>query len=341
MGNKIRSLISIYQYAAGPASYPTITSGDRADGTPIPFSALSGLGCLQHTKTLYAVEDSFYRRNRILRIDVVARPATITGEITIMDTNNLLPLQPDAVEPCTSVLNGCAPKRNPDGTINTDMEGIAVMPDGTFLVAVEGSGTVGDESRPLRTHSVLLHVTANGTLNEVIFLPAEVNAIQRRFGFEGVAYDKGTGKAVVAFQRAWGGEAEPRLGIYDWSGKTWEFVYYPLDEATSQNGGWVGLSDITPLGEMRFAVLERDNQGGPDAAIKKVYTIDLLAAVVGKTVVKEELKDLVPLLASTGGVIYEKVEGLAFCGGVYYIVNDNDGVDDNSGEQQLFSFPLL
>merc|ERR1712060_513459 len=338
MGNKIRSLISIYQYAAGPASYPTITSGDRADGTPIPFSALSGLGCLQHTKTLYAVEDSFYRRNRILRIDVVARPATITGEITIMDTNNLLPLQSDAVEPCTSVPNGCAPKRNPDGTINTDMEGIAVMPDGTFLVAVEGSGTVGDESRPLRTHSVLLHVTATGTLVEVIFLPDEVNAIQLRFGFEGVAYDEGEGKAVVVFQRAWGDEANPRLGVYDWATKTWEFVFYPLDAPASQNGGWVGLSDITPLGGMQFAVLERDNQGGPDAAIKKVYTISLSAIAAGDTLTKTERKDLVPFLAQTAGLTYEKVEGLAFCGGIFYVVNDNDGVDDNSGEQQLLSF---
>jgi hypothetical protein len=41
---KLRSSISIYQFSENtPPSYPTLVSVDRADGTPIPFSALSGL----------------------------------------------------------------------------------------------------------------------------------------------------------------------------------------------------------------------------------------------------------------------------------------------------------
>ncbi len=39
--------------------------------------------------------------------------------------------------------------------------------------------------------------------------------------------------------------------------------------------GWVGLSDITALGGGDFLIVERDNQGGPDAAIKKIYGISL------------------------------------------------------------------
>ena len=57
---------------------------------------------------------------------------------------------------------------------------------------------------------------------------------------------------------------------------SWRINWYPLDprEAIS---GWVGLSEIVSVGEDRFWVLERDNQGGPFARIKRIYEIDLAA----------------------------------------------------------------
>ena len=85
----------------------------------------------------------------------------------------------------------------------------------------------------------------DGTIVDVVTLPEEVNGIQLRFGFEGVAY--ANGKLVVAFQRAWGDEANPRIGIYDILSEDWNFVFYPLDTPESQNGGWVGLSDIAHI----------------------------------------------------------------------------------------------
>jgi secreted PhoX family phosphatase len=43
-------------------------------------------------------------------------------------------------------------------------------------------------------------------------------------------------------------------------------------------------------------------------------------------------------LLSTGGMVVEKVEGLAVDSvGNVWINNDNDGVDDNSGEQLLLN----
>lgn len=52
-----------------------------------------------------------------------------------------------------------------------------------------------------------------------------------------------------------------------------EVCLLPLDAPESQFGGWVGLSDIAPIGEGQFLVLERDNQGGPDAAIRSTSAI--------------------------------------------------------------------
>ena len=45
-----------------------------------------------------------------------------------------------------------------------------------------------------------------------------------------------------------------------------------------------------------------------------------------------------PDLAAPGGLTYEKIEGSAVTAtGAVYIINDNDGVDDNSGETQLIN----
>ena len=54
------------------------------------------------------------------------------------------------------------------------------------------------------------------------------------------------------------------------------------------------------------------------------------------------MSDLLPLLKANGGLNYEKVEGLAVfpATGDVYINNDNDGVDDNSGETFLLRMKL-
>ena len=175
-------------------------------------------------------------------------------------------------------------------------------------------------------------------IESIVLLPAELNEIQLRFGFEGVAEDGD--HVVVAFQRAWGEDTDPRIGIYNSETAEWKFVFYPLARPVSQNGGWVGLSDIAPLGDGKFMVLERDNQGGEDAAIKRLFWIDLgdFSVEDGTTIEKYFYKDLIPDLKSYGGAVIEKVEGLAVTkDGEIWINTDNDGVDDNSGEQLLLN----
>ena len=59
----------------------------------------------------------------------------------------------------------------------------------------------------------------------------------------------------------------------------------------------------------------------------------------GDAVTKTLVQDLVPVFEATHGFVPEKVEGLAVLeDGTRYVVNDNDGVDDNSGEIQLLTF---
>ncbi len=340
-GDKIRSVLNIYSYEVASAQYPTLTSVDRENGTPIPWSAMSGLSAdPMYDNILYAVEDSFYASNRIFTIDVSAYPAVLTAETKIMDTNDVFAgfttsgatEDPDSFDDVD-----LAAMINADKSVNIDPEGIAKASDGGFWVASEGAGTLSDTAnRPIEKLNFIFKTDANGVIEDVITLPTAINDLQIRFGFEGIAeYD---GSAYVAFQRAWEGEANPRIGIYDVVGDSWTFVFYPLDAPESQDGGWVGLSDITSLGGGQFLVLERDNKGGPDAAIKRLYTIDLSAPVADSTITKTLVRDIVSDLQGPGGLTYEKVEGTAvMANGDVYIINDNDGVDDNSGETQLMN----
>ncbi len=319
-GDLIRSVVNIYEYSDEPAVYPTIQSVDGTNGAPIPWSAMSGLAAGPEN-TLYAVEDSFYGSNRFFSIDTSTTPATLTTATTIKDTNGVFAaLRPDLV-------NGDA-----DKTVNIDPEGIAATGDGFLWIASEGAGAAGDAGKIL---NYLFKVDATtGAIAEVVSLPDAVNDKQIRFGLEGVAYDNG--KLVTILQRAWTGDPSPRVLVYDTATSAWvgDF-FYPLDAVESQNGGWVGLSDISPLGNDNFLVLERDNQGGPDAAIKRLYSINLSGLADGDTIEKEFVRNLIPDFTATGGLMPEKLEGLAVTDDKIWIINDNDGVDSNSGETQL------
>ena len=100
------------------------------------------------------------------------------------------------------------------------------------------------------------------------------------------------------------------------------------------------LALVARVDVVHLLVLERDNQFGPDARIKRIYefSTSAWAADPTTTVEKTLVKDLVPYLEAPGGLLYEKIEGMALMDdGNVYVCNDNDGVDDNSGETQLLN----
>ncbi len=329
-GDKIRSVLNIYKLQKSAPKYPTIVSNDRPDETPIPWGALSGLTIGKYGKA-YTLHDSFYQQSRIFKLHLERRgkPASIVQEIVLRDTKGLLAAIPSET-----------PLVNADGTVNIDGEGIAISHEGGFWIASEG-----DDSP--KFPNMLIKASQYGAIEKVITLPASTQARMVRFGFEGVAE---VGDYVyVAFQREWADDPanQVRIGRYDVTSGEWTFFYYPLDLPLSPNGGWVGLSEIVSLGGDEFAVIERDNQAGPDAVIKKIYKFSVAGLkplsdpAVGTTptfpvVTKSLVRDLVPDLKATGGLILEKIEGLAVTRrGTAYVVNDNDGVDDSNGETQL------
>lgn len=359
----VRATVSIYQLG-DEATYPLIVSADRADGSPIPWAALSGLVVdPADSETVYSVHDSFYVRSRIYTLDVSAVPATITSELELNDSGTVLSAALDALASTLPDLGSFNPDAlvGADGSVNLDPEGIAVGIGGGFWIASEGAGNLANgvsnpADQPFRSPNLLLRVDATGTITDAVLPPIELTLNQFRFGYEGVAAVEENGVEVlyVAFQRRWSGAADPanraRIGRYDTLSGEWTFAYYPLEVPTSPNGGWVGLSEITALGDGKFVVIERDNQAGPDARIKRVYSFSIDGVVFAPNASAPALpllsksldRDLILSGDYEADVILEKLEGLAVLpDGTTLIVNDNDGVDDSSGETRLFNLGAL
>lgn len=302
-----RSTLSIYQYGAKTAAYPEIRS---TDSQLIPWGALSGLVADRaQNNRLYAVPDSYYKASRIFTVDTSKTPAVIDGQIELSKAGK---------------------------TVDYDLEGIAQAGNGDFWLASEGNG----KARP----NLLIRANAGGEVLEEIALPAAVAAQQTSNGFEGVAVvgEGASMRVYVAFQREWKNDpsGKVRIGVFNPASGEWGFVHYPLDAAPE--GGWVGLSELSSIGNGQFLVIERDNQQGPAAAVKRLYRIDLSGvqpAAEGRAfpLVSKRLEhDLLPELKRTGGWVLDKVEGAAVDKlGHLFVVTDNDGVEDASGETRF------
>ena len=91
-------------------------------------------------------------------------------------------------------------------------------------------------------------------------------------------------------------------------------------------------------------LVERDNQIAGAAAVKKLYRVPaaqmMPAALDGALPVVEKglVRDLLPDLKVLNGYVMDKVEGFAIdAAGTGWVVTDNDGVDDSSGETLFWS----
>lgn len=303
-----RSHVMLYRLEDGPAKYPMIHSvmqGDR----PLGWAAMSGLvGDDKAPGMLYGVSDSvFSMQPSIFRIDATKSPAVITERIAVNR----------AGQPAQKL----------------DIEGITTDGNGGFWLASEG-----------RTDRVLPHalyrVDAKGRIRQEVPFPDALLANEIRYGLEGITR-VGEGDAAVlwmAIQREWKDDPKGmvKLLTYTPKSKEWGAVHYPLDKAES---GWVGLSEITARNGKLY-IVERDNLIGDQAKIKRLYTVDLAGLTPAKigealpVVQKTLLRDLMgDLKSANNGYVLDKVEGFTIdASGTAFLITDNDGVDDSSGE---------
>jgi hypothetical protein len=300
-----RAHVMIYELQDAPAAYPQLTS-EGADEL-IGWGAISGM-VADEDGMIYAVNDSFYGyQPRIFTIDPSQTPARIIA--------------------ATDVTRAGYPAQK------MDMEGITLDGEGGFWIASEG------RTDRLVPHAIY-HVKANGQIKEEIALPAELLAVEKRFGFEGITLVGDT--LWMAVQREWADDDKGfvKLVSYNTSTEEWGAVRYPLDAVET---GWIGLSEIQAHGDYVY-LIERDNQIGENAAVKQVTRValsEMVPAPLGgdlPVVTKEIVYDLIPDLASNGGYVVDKIEGMAIMqDGTTWMSTDNDGVDDSSGETFFWS----
>ena len=177
-----------------------------------------------------------------------------------------------------------------------------------------------------------------GTVEPVDVIPGwlEIRGLNGDETAEGIAVQ---GKTLwIAMQREWKDDPKgmAKLLAYDSEAESWGAVHYPLDPAGE--GRWMGLSEITIDGDWAY-LIERDNGTGAAAQVKsltRVALADLKPAALGgplPVVTKEVVRDLIPDLGVLNGYTAEKVEGFAIdAAGTGWVVTDNDGTDDSSGE---------
>jgi hypothetical protein len=304
--------VMVYERADGVASYPTITS----EGTDplVGWAALSGLAAdPAEAGKLYAVSDSVLSATPVIyTIDATQTPARITAALTVT--------------------------RGGDAAQKLDLEGLVSDGEGGFWLASEG------RSDRLVPHA-LLHVDAEGAIVKEIPLPEILLDNEIRFGFEGVTK---VGDVIwLAVQREWQNDPAGmvKLLAYNTADDTWGAVHYPL-EAPSE-GAWMGLSEITAHGDHLY-LIERDNQIAGNAVVKhltRVALADLAPAPLDgalPVVTKELVRDLIADLGAWGGYTQEKVEGFAIdAAGTGWVVTDNDGTNDSSGETFFWSIGAM
>lgn len=303
-----RAHVMVYELSEAPAAYPMLTSAGM--DTLTGWGAISGM-VAGDDGAIYAVNDSFYGY-----------------QPTIFKIN---PGQPAQITRAIRVTRGGHPAQK------MDMEGITTDGDGGFWIASEG------RTDRLTPHAIY-NVNATGKIKKEIPFPAELLAVEKRFGAEGITRVGDT--LWIAIQREWQDDPKGHVKLlaYNTDSKEWGAVHYPLETAEK---GWVGLSEITAHDGYLY-IIERDNQIGEAARVKQITRValdGLAPAPLGgelPLVRKELIRDLIPDLGQLNGYITDKVEGLAILpDGTAWVSTDNDGVDDSSGETMFFSIGKL
>jgi hypothetical protein len=201
-----------------------------------------------------------------------------------------------------------------------DLEGIAITPDGKLWLC--------DESGPY-----LIRVNRQGEVLEEV-LVRDLTEREDNRGFEGVAVDP-TGTTIYAIlQNGMKSEKDKLntiIAAYEISTRTCKFYRYRLEAPEAyefpkglQPPPRTGAHDIWALDKNFLLVLERDNQSGENALIKRIFKIQLPSEPDPTPVPKTMVLDL-----KKHGYLHEAPEGLAIRGSNFiYVINDNDRRSD-------------
>lgn len=215
-----------------------------------------------------------------------------------------------------------------------DPESFRQAPDGTFwfgeefgpfLLHADSTGRLLDPPFPLPVPGAL-RAFARGrpyiqspdnpdlsALPTVEERRAAANLASSR-GFEGMALNASATKLYPLLEGALVDDPirtrlllqEFDLAAEQYTGNIW---FYPLDDPSH------AIGDMTALNDSTFLVIERDNNQGPAAAFKRIYTVDLGDVAADGTLTKRLVVDLMSITDGRGLTMPE--EGAVGLGPVF------------------------
>lgn len=283
--------------ADGPAPPPANVTRFRIPLSPeLPGTFGSGLAYDRSDDSYWMVTDRGNRTKdwllRLVRVKIDGAAARIVEVIPI--TEHGMPLSGADLDP----------------------EDIALAPDGTLWV--------GDEVKPY-----LLHLNRRGEILARIEPPRQFTDRTDDRGFEGVAVSEDGRKVFAILQQ--GNKDEPDkmntlIAAYDVASRSFTEYRYRLDDYRTYDypedvKGNTHACGLAAAGPGALYVLERDNQAGGNARLKRVYRVQIPEAPTNAPLPKTLVVDLYRL-----GYQKEKAEGLTVPQpGVLVVSNDNDG----------------
>ncbi len=325
-----RAILPAETWSEGPPSGEFDQDGNRFDGPRFPTQPVQGFSSIRwHSRPdkIHVLSDNGYggRANspdyllRIYQFSLVqgdrktgVEPAIdLEGFVQLDDRHKLVPFRLVNETTADRLLTGA----------DFDPESMVVMSDGSFWI--------GDEFGPY-----LLHFGADGTLLEPPYSVeiAETEHLVRVFrspqnpsllargaetdaaamaivevsgGFEGLALDAKGQKLMAMFEKGVRADPYRTLRIFEFDLESRRFTgrvhLYRL------SGDRHRVGELTHLADLKYLVIERDDQAGELARFKRVFGFDLKVTQPNGCVEKIEIADLLhirdpDLLASSEGV---------------------------------------
>jgi hypothetical protein len=296
-----RAILPAATFAPGPVS-GTAIGGPTINGIPTPFASqpVQGFSAILPAEpgSYWIMEDNGYGA-KSNSADFLLRMYHVTpnwktdkdgaGTVSVADFIQLR--DPDGKVPF--------PLTRPDRLLtgaDFDIESVRKVKDGTLWF--------GDEFGPF-----LLHTDATGRVLEAPIALPGVQAPENPFrttpenlpssgGFEGMAMSIDGKTLYPMLEKAVTGDPadlrrinEFDLATQSYTGRVW---WYRLDP------GSVSIGDFTQLDQNRFVVIERDNNQGSAAAIKRIYLVDLRKVAEDGTLAKTLAVDLMHISDPAG-----------------------------------------